>query len=236
MTVTVVVTREPPRNDELMTALSGLARVMEIPLTMTEYRDEDEVLSELAQHPHHQQWSTVVVTSARATSYVSGALAAAHPDAVVGVVGRATAQVLQLAEVVGGRTLLVPEIESGANLGALVTAGPVLVLGARESSPELAETLMGKGLLVDAVAVYETTPGQLTERARRELASAEVVVITAPSAWRAARANVHSAADVVTVGPTTTSAVRRDHHRVVEAERHELAVVVALLVARRDPG
>jgi uroporphyrinogen-III synthase len=142
-----------------------------------------------------------------------------------------------LADALGdpARAILTPSTPGAAQLGAMISVGPVLALGAAHPRAELADALRAAGLELVTVACYETAPTVLTGFTREELRLADVIVIAAPSAWRVARADVRRGATVVVPGATTAAAVAKDHELVVAADG-DLARTLADVVARLDQG
>ena len=223
----VVLTREPPLNDELAAALRGRAKVRVVSLTTTEFRNPTLVAAELSRHPMRGKFETIAVTSARAAPYAAMALTFAAPNAVLGAVGKATLERLTAEGAVQpGRTISVPDDANAAALGELIERGPVLALTADTPRPELRSAVAEKGLFYDAVVCYNTVIVVPDRAQQRQLRKADVVVIAAPSAWRAAREDVRADATVVTLGATTAGAVRMDHANVRVANSTQLVDVV----------
>lgn len=227
--VTVVLTREPPRNDGLRAALDHIARVVEVPLTSTSLRARDDV-ARAVRDVAPPRW--IVVTSSRAAPFVPDARAA-WPDAAVAAVGRITASALAAATVADVR---VPAIEGASAVAAMIDVGPVLSMGASDSRPELSTALTSRGIACTHVACYDTVPSTLDGLAHEELSLGDVIVITAPSAWTIAGPSIRRAATVVVTGDTTADAVRQDHANVVVASRDDLARTVTELVTARGAG
>lgn len=228
MTVTVALTREPPRNDELRASLEGHARVLEVPLTATRPRTHEDVVAAIAAAPV-PRW--IVVTSARAAAFLGDARAHA-PSASVAAVGPVTAAAL---EAVGATDVRVPDGTGAAAVAGLVDEGPVLSLGAAVSRPELADALGARGIAVTHVPCYDTVPADLNGFASEQLTLADVLVVEAPSAWAVARAAVRRATTVVVTGETTRAAVAADHERVVLTTHDELATTIAALARDLEP-
>jgi uroporphyrinogen-III synthase len=207
----IVLTREAGRNDDLAARLASLGEVVEVPLTETRYLDPVAVAEDLEASCEEGAIASLVVTSARAARYAPLASSRLAPDARVYAVGEATARALASAGVAS-------DVVGAAGAAALaheVLEEPVLVLGAAHARPELGATLDARGLAWTAVPCYETVALHLDEGARAALASAEVVVVGAPSAWAVARGLVAPDAIVAVPGDTTAEAVRADHARVV---------------------
>jgi uroporphyrinogen-III synthase len=71
------------------------------------------------------------------------------------------------------------------------------------------------------VAVYETLPRVLTSTDQELLATSDVVVIGAPSAWAVAAPHIRPETVVVAQGATTAEVVRETHPAVVMAATPE---------------
>jgi uroporphyrinogen-III synthase len=207
----VVVTRERGHNAELVSWVPEDASLVEVPLTTTRYFDSDEVHDTLRASRHFGHFRALVVTSARSALYVALARDALAPGGTVLSVGTATARALENEDVdvdVVGDT-------GAVDLDAAIADGPVLLLGAAAMRDELATTLVGRGVVVEKLACYETVPVPLTPDDEIALREAEVVFIGAPSAWFVASRYLEPQAWVVVPGATTASVVSRDHERVI---------------------
>ena len=205
----VVATRERGRNDALRDWLPASADLVEVPVTATRFRDAGAVAEE-AQALGAAFARALVVTSTRAVGYVERVAGALAPGAAVWSIGAATQEALAR---VGW-----PPSATAPRAGAIaeqIVEGPVLALVAREARDELGEVLTRRGIAWRALWCYETVEQPLDADARRALASADAVVIGAPSAWRVAGPHVPPSAWVVVPGLTTADAVRREHERVL---------------------
>ncbi len=205
----VVATRERGRNDALRDWLPASADLIEVPVTATRYRDASEVAEE-ARALGTGFARTLVVTSARAARYVQVVAGALAAGAAVWSVGTATTRAL--ARVGWPPTATAPRARE---IAERVSAGPVLALVARGARDELGDVLSIRGLAWRALWCYETVERPLDEEGRRVLASADAVVIGAPSAWRVAGPHVPPSAWVVVPGLTTADVVRPEHERVL---------------------
>ena len=223
----VVLTREAPLNDELHERLKDLADVLEVPLSVTRYAAEAAVASAIASSSADGTFATLALTSARSARYAPVALGHCARDAVVAVVGEKTAAAVRSA--CPGARVVVSNESTARDLAAVIEQGPVLALGARDPRPELAEVLDERGIELVRVACYETTPAVLDIEGREAIASADVVVIAAPSAWEIARFLVSRDATIVVTGETTFAAVASTHERVVNADGDLAGAVVAAL-------
>jgi uroporphyrinogen-III synthase len=218
----VVLTREAGRNDQLRAWLHDAVDIDEIPLTRTETFEDDVAETIEALRPHEYRY--LVVTSARAADVA--ARAAAKVEAPVLSVGPVTSAALAARGVdVAG------EATSAHDVAGLVEAGPVLSLGARETRPELADTLGERGVSVTHVACYATVPVELTPEQAGRLGHADVIFIGAPSAWAVAQPHVREATWVVVPGETTGDAVRASHARVHVGWGPDLAATLLGLVS-----
>jgi uroporphyrinogen-III synthase len=223
--VIVVVTREAGENDQLRRWIGDVATVIEVPVTTTRYREYAEVESELRALDQYGEFRSLVVTSARTSQYVDFAQAALGAHAEIFSVGPSTSEALALRGVAVSREAPLRAME----LAELISAGPVLELGARGMRDELMQELVARGLFVARVACYETEPVALSETDRSAIGTAHVVVIAAPSAWSVARSLVAASTWVVVPGPTTFDAVRAEHERVRQGWGPDLRVVLASL-------
>jgi len=226
VSLTVVLTREPPRNDVVRERIVDIARVREVPLTTTTYVNGDEFERAMASAATGGEFATIVATSARAATFVSAAARYAVAGYDLGAVGATTAAALRAGGVARERRVLVPERPSGRDLGLMLERGPVLILGAAEMREELAATLTQRSLVSHHVTCYRTNPARLTRRQRHYLHAGAIVVIAAPSAWRVASREVRADAVVVAIGATTAHEVEREHTKVVVASPENLADVV----------
>ena len=233
MTLTVVLTREPPRNDDTRHALKEFCRVLEVPLTLTNYFDDTVVATSLAALPFAHQFATVIVTSARAARYLALALGVAGSDAAVVTIGPATtAAVRDALESASSVPVVQAPAATADALGSSLTRGPVLALGAASPRPELRDVVVARGLVFSAVACYETVPVALTGFTSEELRVADVLVVAAPSAWRVARNEIRRGTTVVAIGATTAAEVLRDHELVTTAEDRDLVATVRNVLER----
>ncbi len=214
----VVLTREEGHNDALRARLPRGAEAIEVPLTRTVSRDHAAVAEEATRDPR-APFASLVVTSARGAPYVDDVVASLRPGWRTYAVGPATAHAL---DGLGWGASVVGREGAGA-LGRAVSEGPVLVLAAATTRPELVAELERRGLAAATVACYATEPLVPDEAGRRALRSADVVVIGAPSAWAVARPLVAATAWVLVPGATTGAEVRRSHERVLEGWDGDLA-------------
>ena len=234
MTITVALTREPPRNDSLADALRQRCLVTEVALTSTMFRSPREVTLELASLENFGTYVSVILTSARAASYVVTALDGATADASLIVVGPDTATSVRNGDVdVTAHCIVVPDVHSALGVASLIDHGPVLILSAENPRAELTDTLRERRVEFDSVVVYSTVERQLSKIEQQQLATADIVVISAPSAWRVASKFVSVACDVVTTGPTTLSTVQAEHPNVTNAQDRELSDVICELIDAR---
>jgi uroporphyrinogen-III synthase len=235
VTITVVLTREPPRNDELRTLLAQRCRVLEVPLTTTSYREVDAVEADIAATSFAHQFGVVAFTSARAARYAQSSLRYATTNAVVAAVGAATASALRDESALGATRVLLEAVPpTGGALGAQIASGPVLILGAAQPRPDLGDALAARSIPYCAVSCYDTVPVATSGFTSEQLRIADVVVIAAPSAWRVARTDVRKATTVVVLGDTSASVVAADHELVVRASDGDVAAAVLEVVTRLE--
>jgi uroporphyrinogen-III synthase len=225
VSVNVVLTREAGHNDVERAWLPDDANVVEVPLTATKYFSLEDVARDLEACVYRGSFRALVVTSARAADYVSVARGSLAPGAQILVVGPATARALADRGI--GVTALAPS--RAVEIADSISSGPVLQLGASEMRDELATELAARHIATERVACYETLPLELDGIDRAVLASADVVLIGAPSAWSVARAYVGPDAWVVVPGATTAAAVRAHHVRVLENWGPQLRATLAAL-------
>ncbi len=213
----VVLTREAGRNERLLEWLAGVD-VEEVPLTTTVVVDEAAFDAQIDTAPRGVRY--LVVTSARAAAWA--ARAARVIDAPLLSVGAETSRALRDLDLV-----VEAQGESARDLAGLISAGPVVSLGAAQTRPELAEALSARGIGLYHVVCYETRALELTDHDRETLARADVILIGAPSAWEVARDFVAPRAWVIVPGATTAQVVAESHHRVLAGWGPELATRVA---------
>ncbi len=221
----IVLTREVGKNDELRALLPPGASVDEVPLTATTYFDVAEVRVALGDARASGMFRTLVLTSERSADYVGLALYVSTPEVEVFAVGPATARALDARDV----TVRAHGEGSAESLAELISIGPVLVLGATQTRPELAAQLRAKGLEVAAVACYETMGLTPSREDVEKLRAADVVFVGAPSAWVVGRDAVSERSWVVVPGSTTAAVVRIDHSRVIEGWGPQLTTRLAEL-------
>ena len=211
----ILLTREPPRNDEVRRRLEGRCVVQELPLTSTrefEVSEFDRTLEHLS-----GEAASIVVTSARAAIY-AGRAKRRFPHAVMVAVGPATLRALELQGISDAH---VSPALSATSIATMDLAAPVLSLGALHPRPELANGLAARGVAHTHVAVYETVPRVLTAAEQELLATTDVVVIGAPSAWEVAAPHIRPETVVVAQGTTTAEVIRDTHANVVIAATAE---------------
>ena len=208
----IVLTREAGRNDVLRPWLPAGCVVDEVPLTSTRYRDERDVTRELGDGQYFGSFVALVVTSARASRYAKLAVTALAPHAQILSVGPATTAAL-------ADVGIAPDAEAAsgvADLGRYVSEGPVLVVGAAEMREELFDDFAARDVVSVRCVLYCTCEVTLDASSTAKVASADVLFIGAPSAWRHARAHVSPATWVVVPGSSTGQVVRLEHARVLE--------------------
>jgi len=139
------------------------------------------------------------------------------PDALhFGVIGRATAIAVRKRF---GRVDLVASAGTGAALArdllAVSLRSPaesrVAIAGAMDSREELPAALRAAGVEVTCLPLYRTIPEQIAAE-RRQLATEgiDVILLASPSAVTGLMriADVPTSAQIITIGPTTSSAAR----------------------------
>ena len=220
----VVVTRPLAQSRELVDRLTALgADVVELPLTrvvpIEQSAEIDRALDLIA------EYDVIVLTSVTGADCLADRMAArgiAPPQAVIVAVGATTADALVAHGFVVDR---IPTQATGAALVADLAdvdlAGArVLLPRALVGRPELPAGLRRAGAIVDDVPFYETVRSAVTPEAVAAALAADDIVLTAPSgvaAFVELARNAHDGPRVVTIGPTTSGAVR-DAGLVVSAE------------------
>lgn len=218
----VTLTREAPRNNALLLRLENLCDVAEVPLTLTRMVDAEAFEAALSAIDITPQ--TVVVTSARAAR-AAAQLYQTFSDVSVVAVGGTTKQAL---EGLGLTKIAIAPEESATSVASMPLVGPVVSVGAKVPRPELADSLTAAGITHRHLVAYETIERQLSSDESERLASSDVVVIAAPSAWRVAAPHVRAATLVVAIGSTTAGEVRKSHNKVVIASRVDDIVAAAI--------
>jgi uroporphyrinogen-III synthase len=206
----VVLTREHGRNDEFIAWLPEGAETFEVPLTETRYIDAEVVEREL-RDAASEAFATLVVTSSRSAAYVQMALSHCSGDVEIFSVGPSTTR--SLCDL--GLNVCAQSTGGALDLAHQIRFAPVMMLGATSMRTELADELRSRSLEVAVVSCYETRPLELDLEARALLASADVVVIGAPSAWNVAAAHVAASTWVVVPGLSTARSVEVAHPRVL---------------------
>ena len=175
--------------------------------TRTEALDVAPFVEALAQRP-----DVLAFSSARTLRVIADAgldlAALLGPDVLIAAVGEATAAAAQAA---GLTVSLRPEWGSGgAALARAFPEGPgsVLVPGAAEPAPDLADHLRARGWRVRAVPVYRTLAARSVDPAiAADWPGFDVFVVTAPSVARAAAELLGvPGPPVVAIGPTSAAA------------------------------
>jgi uroporphyrinogen-III synthase len=206
----VILTREAGMNEELRKWMPKRVTVVEVPLTTTSYRDEQSFNDELKDLESCCNYVALVVTSARSAKYVSSAVAKCINDVKIFSVGSSTSRAISKS----GNEVHTEASAMSLELANHITAGPVLIIGAKEMRHELSDELSKRNITADRVWCYETVGAALDQEQQDELASADVVIIGAPSAWKVARDLVREDAWVIASGEITASEIRDDHNRV----------------------
>jgi uroporphyrinogen III methyltransferase / synthase len=227
----VAVTRARAQASPLAARLRELgADVVEAPAIRIEAR-EDAL-------PDPSGYDLLCVTSPNGAELLMDRLRDARDLAGVRVaaIGPGTAGVLRARgiepDVVPARAVAEGLVEALAG----VPLERVLIAGAAESRPVLAEALRARGATVDEVALYETVAEPLDDAARAAATGADYLLLASGSAVRFfARAAGDGAFDgprIASIGPAT-SAELRAHGREpdLEADPHTPDGLVAALLA-----
>ncbi len=164
----------------------------------------------------------------------------AFGDALVGVVGEATAAAFE--RQFGRPADLVADPPRGSALATAIGDAPeegpreVFVVGAEDGRPELADGLAAAGWKASRIAAYRVGPPPLAEIPPRDIvATADLIVCTSSSAatFLVTHAGLMtSRAPIVAIGPTTAHTLRHDGvgERVTTAASPAVEDVVAALV------
>ncbi len=188
------------------------------------------------------RWDWIVLTSRHGVEALQEALrrrgrdARALAGARIAAVGPSTAAAL---ERLGLTADFVGESGTAALLGAeLPVQRGQRVLHPRSSlaGDELEQLLAERGIQVTGVAAYETAPARLDEATAAAVGSAHIITFTSASTARylaeaLGERGVGAAAKLVSIGPSTSAAVRRHFGRVdAEAARPSLEALVQAVV------
>jgi uroporphyrinogen III methyltransferase/synthase len=186
-------------------------------------------------------WVTFASAASVAAFAVEAGDAYAFGDALVGVVGDATAAAFERA--FGRPADVVADPPRGAALAAAIGDAPdegttaVFVVGAEDGRPELADGLAAAGWKPQPIAAYRLGPPPRQDVTPRDaIAGADVIVCTSSSA--AAFLVTHaglmtSRAPVVAIGPTTGDTLTKAgllHDHLVVAEAPAVEAVIAAVV------
>ena len=204
----VVLTREKPRNDTLRKILELAIDVAEVPATETTFFPVADTVAACHLVPR-----TIIATSARAAAVAAALATATSPDTVIAV-GTTTAT--RLSEL-GLGDVQVASDEGARGVTTLTFAGPVVTVGAGTTRPELGAIIRERGLEFQHLAAYQTQARSLRDRDVSAVATADFVVVSAPSAWSVVGPHVAPTSTVIVRGQTTFEAVSAEHSRVVVA-------------------
>lgn len=143
-----------------------------------------------------------------------------------GAVGEKTAKTLAAA---GAEVSLIAQPATAQGLAATFTsrrdaAGPVGLPQGNQARPTLRAALQRAGFAVQAVTVYDTRARPWTVEDR-----VDAVVLASPSAVRSLPDPVAQRARLVTLGPTTSRAVRERGFRAAEATTPSVEAVLDVL-------
>lgn len=178
----------------------------------------------------------LALTSPFGTEIVARLLGGRLPDRVaVAVVGPATALIAQREfgrvdlRAAGGTGAALAE-ELLRRLPMRAEAGLRVVIAAAEGGRrDLERLLEPRGVTVERFAVYRTEPGRALESRERFASEIDVVLVASPSAviGLQARAEIAPQIPIVTIGPTTTAAVRAAGMQVAaQAENRSLEAML----------
>lgn len=216
----IVLTREVGKNDELRSWMPSNANCAEVPVTRTDWFDEEVVANSLL--ATKTIFKSLAVTSERTSAYLHLLPPFLSSNAEVFSVGSSTTRALEA----HGLTVCAQSLSGAKYLANQISQGPVLLLGAKGMRDELAALLRAR-FVVEVVHCYETRATELSATQQAELQGADVVIIGAPSAWQAAAPFISNDCLVVVPGESTAQAVRRSHSRVLQSWGPAMGTVIA---------
>jgi len=233
---TVAVTRARAQASGLASRLELLgARVVQAPTIVTRVLDVDV--------PDLSAYDLVCLTSANAVGALFERLLVSRRDARalagtrVAVIGPGTATALAERGVLADIEPEHPIAESLVEALASVPVSRALVARASRARELLPDALRARGAQVDVLALYETLPEPVGERALAQALAADYITFTSSSTvanfFAAAGAQTLSERTrVVSIGPATSATLaERGLHADVEAARHDVDGVVDALLA-----
>lgn len=215
-------------NDALRAYLPEHVNVVEVPATTTNYRDLGAFGDALRAVRVSMTPTWLVLTSARAATYAAHAVTVLGDDVRVACVGAATARAVRDE---GVRVEL--EGESGSRELAELLDGVVLAVGAVEPLGELESRLDERSITHVSVPCYETVARELSPSEQLALASAHVVFVGAPSAWRVVAPWLVESALVVVPGARTGAQVDA-RFEVMEGWNDQLARRLRAWISARE--
>jgi uroporphyrinogen III methyltransferase / synthase len=238
----VVVTRARPQASELARRLAALgAEPIELPAIRIEPRIGSEDVRQAVANLH--TYALVCLTSANGVRLLFEAMAAEGRDAralanaSVAAIGPGTAAALAefgvLADIVPERFVAEQLVEE---LDRLQLEGkPVLIARAAEAREVLPDSLRKRGAKVDVVVLYDTVREQPDPEALEHAQQADFITFTSSSTVRnfleAVDGKLPEAAQIVSIGPVTSEAIREAGLSVdVEAEQHDIGGLVEALL------
>lgn len=189
---------------------------------------------EQALRAHAADADTWAFVSPRAVKRAAALSVVPSPAVRLAAVGTVTADALRTRF---GRADLVASAGTGASLAsdlAVLEPRPrgVLWLGAVDGAGDGVASLAAAGIPVTAIGLYRTVPASASDEAHVDLGALHVdaVFLASPSAWTGlqARAVLPATLRLVTIGPTTSAAVRATGRDVfAESDHRDLAGLVA---------
>ncbi|MGE5747522.1 MAG: uroporphyrinogen-III C-methyltransferase [Solirubrobacterales bacterium] len=244
----VVVTRARAQASELARQLDALgAEPIELPAIRIEPRIDSKDVRRAVDELH--TYALVCLTSANGVRLLFEAMATAGRDAralanaSVAAIGAGTEAALAangvIADIVPERFVAEELVKA---LEALQLEGkPVLIARAAEARELLPDALRRRGAEVDVVTLYETLPERPDPEALERARDADFVTFTSSSTVRnfmeASGNGIPEGARVVSIGPITSEALRREGVTVdVEADRHDIGGLVEALLAAASAG
>ncbi|MCA9314095.1 MAG: uroporphyrinogen-III synthase [Planctomycetota bacterium] len=183
---------------------------------------------------HADDADTWAFVSPRAVKLAATLPVAPSPAVRLAAVGTVTAEALRTRF---GRVDVVASAGTGASLASDLTVleprpRGVLWLGAVDGAIDGVTSLEAAGIPVWTIGLYRTVPASAPQEARADVDALHVdaVFVASPSAWTGlqARAELPDALRLVTIGPTTSAAVRASGRDVfAESDHRDLAGLVA---------
>lgn len=234
---TLLLTRSAEGADEWARALAGEGALsIVLPCISTELLDEPDLGPRLASAANESDW--IVFTSRRGVDAFVELTGSSPPrSARLAAVAESTAEYLRQrfgrADRIGGGTgkALAEALASDATIAG---GGRVLLALAANAGPVLEDTLTAAGAKVTRFDLYRTLPAEPVATKRNlSTLGCDAVIFASPTAVTGFdnQVNVDKASPFVTIGPTTSAAVRARNWQVAaEASEPSLEGLVESLL------